>query len=97
MFLNKEPRANRISRRVETRIVLLNEEHLINGLSKKCLSIAEFLCLNNNTLMLIGLNEAKGITKWVQLIWDERFYILLNFYFKLACVGHSKAFCSPQT
>ena len=75
MFLNKEPCANRISLRVETRIVLLNEEHLINETVKfpwhffrmwnwlslrrlvspwavkKCSSIAEFLCLNNNTLM----------------------------------------------
>ena len=39
MFLNKELCANGISLRVETRIALLNEEHLINETVKFSLAI----------------------------------------------------------
>ena len=39
MFLNKELCANGISLRVETRIALLNEEHLINETVKFSLAL----------------------------------------------------------
>ena len=40
MFLNKELCANGISLRVETRIALLNEEHLINETIKFSLALS---------------------------------------------------------
>ena len=69
MFLNKELCANGISLRVETRIALLNEEHLIDETVKFSLA----LFLECGIGFLLGGLYSRGLSKIVYR--SQNFYV----------------------